>query len=55
LVIPVAGKNRRQQNCRAGNVWSPRIPGLLPLLPLLPVFLKPVEHLIKGNPDELAP
>lgn len=36
-LLPV--KLRGQQNNRVGNGWSPRIPGLLPLLPVLPVFL----------------
>ena len=44
LVITVASKNHWQQNTDFGNGWKPRITGLLPLLPLLPVFLKLEKH-----------
>ena len=42
LLLPV--KNHWQQNTDFGNGWKPRITGLLPLLPLLPVFLKLEKH-----------
>ena len=47
-------KNVRQQNGTFGNGWSPRIPGMLPLLPLLPVFFEPQEHVYVSNPDRVA-
>jgi hypothetical protein len=42
-------KNWRQQNVNIGNGWSPRIPGLLPSLPLLPVFFESQEHVYVSN------
>jgi|SRR3990167_9560372 len=35
--------------------WRPRRSGLLPVLPLLPVFLKSQEHWIKCNSAGVAP
>lgn len=43
-----------QQFGSIGNTWSPRFTGLLPLLPLLPVFLKSQEHWITSNQGEGA-
>ncbi len=42
LLLPV--KKHRQRFGNILHLWRPRNPGLLPLLPLLPVFLKPEEH-----------
>ena len=42
LLLPV--KKLWQQNSCIGKGWRPRNTGLLPLLPLLPVFLKLEEH-----------
>ncbi|SDT97900.1 hypothetical protein SAMN05216296_1028 [Pseudomonas pohangensis] len=42
LLLPV--KKQRQQNMGIGSAWKARNPWLLPLLPLLPVFLKLEEH-----------
>ncbi|MGY2228466.1 hypothetical protein HX780_07800 [Pseudomonas tolaasii] len=52
-LLPV--KNRWQQFGSIGNACRPRFTGLLPLLPLLPVFLKSQEHWITGNPAEVTP
>lgn len=43
-----------QQFGSIGNTCSPPFTGLLPLLPLLPVFLKPQEHWITNNQGEVA-
>ncbi|MBX8626009.1 hypothetical protein K4754_28535 [Pseudomonas glycinae] len=51
-LLPV--KIRWQQFGSIGNTWSPRFTGLLPLLPLLPVFLKSQEHWITSNQGEGA-
>lgn len=51
-LLPV--KIRWQQFGSIGNTWNPRFTGLLPLLPLLPVFLKPQEHWITSNQGEAA-
>ncbi|NNB71523.1 hypothetical protein [Pseudomonas fluorescens] len=51
-LLPV--KNRWQQFGIIGNAWRPRFTGLLPLLPLLPVFLKSQEHWITGNQAEVT-
>lgn len=50
-LLPV--KKRWQQFGGIGNAWRPRFTGLLPLLPLLPVFLKSQEHWITGNKAEV--
>lgn len=51
-LLPV--KIRWQQFGSIGNTWRPRLTGLLPLLPLLPVFLKPQKHWITTNQGEGA-
>ncbi|WP_158286942.1 hypothetical protein [Pseudomonas sp. RW409] len=51
-LLPV--KNRWQRNGSIGNAWRPRFTGLLPLLPLLPVFLKSQEHWITNNRGEVT-
>ncbi|WP_324833310.1 hypothetical protein [Pseudomonas saxonica] len=51
-LLPV--ENRWQQFGSIGNAWRPRFTGLLPLLPLLPVFLKSQEHWITGNHAEVT-
>lgn len=43
-----------QQFGSIGNTWRPRFTGLLPLLPLLPVFLKSQEYWITSNQAEGA-
>ncbi|WP_315244961.1 hypothetical protein [Pseudomonas fragi] len=50
--LPV--KNRWQQFGSIGNAWRPRFKGLLPLLPLLPVFFKSVEHWMASDSAEKA-
>lgn len=51
-LLPV--KIRWQQFGSIGNTWRPRFTGSLPLLPLLPVFLKSQEHWITSNQGEGA-
>ncbi|WP_198830839.1 hypothetical protein [Pseudomonas sp. MF5691] len=51
-LLPV--KNRWQQFGSIGNAWRPRFTGLLPLLPLLPVFLKSQEHWITSDQAEVT-
>jgi hypothetical protein len=51
-LLPV--KNRWQQNSQLGNGWRPRIPWVLPLLPLLPVVLKSQEHVYVCNSGEVV-
>lgn len=51
-LLPV--KNRWQQFGSIGNAWRPRFTGLLPLLPLLPVFLKSQEHWINSDQPEVT-
>lgn len=48
-LLPV--KNRWQQNYRIGNGWRPLNTGLLPLLPLLPLFLESQQHVYACNSD----
>jgi hypothetical protein len=43
-----------QQNNRVGNGWSPRIPGLLPMLPVLPVFFESQEHVLVKNQGQMT-
>lgn len=52
-LLPVI--NRWQQFGSIGNAWRPRFTGLLPLLPLLPVFLKSQEHWISSDQVEVTP
>lgn len=52
-LLPV--KNWWQQFGSIGNAWRPRFTGLLPLLPLLPVFLKSQEHWINSDQAEVTP
>jgi len=51
-LLPV--KIRWQQFGSIGNAWKPRFMGLLPLLPVLPVFLKSQEHVYVSNSGEAA-
>ena len=51
-LLPV--ENRWQQFGSIGNAWRPRFTGLLPLLPLLPVFLKSQEHWITSDQPEVT-
>jgi len=51
-LLPV--QNRWQQFGSIGNTWRPRFTGLLPLLPLLPVFLKSQEHWIASDQAEVT-
>lgn len=51
-LLPV--ENRWQQFGSIGNAWRPRFTGLLPLLPLLPVFLNSQEHWISSDPVEVT-
>lgn len=51
-LLPV--KIRWQQNFQLGNGWRLRISGVLPLLPLLPVFLKSHEHVYVSNSGEVS-
>lgn len=51
-LLPV--KIRRQQFGSIGNAWEPLFTGLLPLLPVLPVFLKSQEHVYVSNSGEAA-
>lgn len=50
-LLPV--KNLWQQFGSICNAWKPRFRGLLPLLPLLPVFLKSQEHWISSDQTEV--
>ena len=43
-------KIRWQQNHQIGNDWRPRKTGLLPMLPLLPVFFDSQEHVLVKKP-----
>lgn len=51
-LLPV--KNRWQQFGIISHAWRPRFTGLLPVLPLLPVFLESQEHWITSNPGKVA-
>lgn len=51
-LLPV--KNRWQQFDSIGNAWKPRFTRLLPLLPLLPVFLRSQEHRISSDRVEVT-
>lgn len=51
-LLPV--KIRWQQNGSIGNGWRPRNTGLLPLLPLLPVFLNSQQHVYTSNPGKVT-
>ncbi|MFJ3368946.1 hypothetical protein [Pseudomonas sp. NPDC086251] len=51
---PLPVKKRWQQFGSIGNAWKPRFTGPLPLLPLLPLFLKSQEQWIRSNPGEVA-
>jgi len=51
-LLPI--RNRWQQFGSNTNVWRPRFTGLLPLLPLLPVFLKSQEHWINSDEAEVT-
>ena len=51
-LLPI--RNRWQQFGSNTNVWRPRFTGLLPLLPLLPVFLKSQEHWINSDQAEVT-
>ncbi|WP_155292764.1 hypothetical protein [Pseudomonas fluorescens] len=54
LLSPLPVKRRWQQFGGVGNAWKPRFTGSLPLLPLLPLFLKSQEHWIMSNSGEVA-
>ncbi|MBM6442963.1 hypothetical protein JQF37_04920 [Pseudomonas sp. MIL9] len=43
-----------QQNSRVGNGWSPRIPGLLSLLPVLPVFFESLKHMLVKDQGQVT-
>lgn len=51
---PLPVKKQWQQFGSVGNAWKPRFTGSLPLLPLLPVFLKSQEHWIRSNSGEVV-
>ncbi|WP_146117479.1 MULTISPECIES: hypothetical protein [Pseudomonas] len=51
-LLPV--KNRWQQFGSIDSAWRPRFTRLLPLLPLLPVFLKSQEHRIASDQAEVT-
>jgi len=51
-LLPV--KIRWQRFESISNVWSPRFTGLLPLLPLLPVFLRSQEHWTTSEQGEVS-
>ena len=47
-------KTEWQPNGSIGNGWRPRFTGLLPLLPLLPVFLKSQKHVLVKSPGRVT-
>ncbi|WP_144399818.1 hypothetical protein [Pseudomonas avellanae] len=52
LLLPV--KKQWQRFGSIGNAWKPRPTGLLPLLPVLPVFLRSQEHWIYSDQSEVT-
>jgi hypothetical protein len=54
LVITVAGKNTLATKSRIDNGWRPRNTGLLPPLPVLPVFFESQEHVLIKKPGQVT-